>query len=59
LLAQLEVVQDDVAGVAQGYGVDSQRVEGGEELRATLEARIGSGKPSLVEAGVAPGMWLA
>ncbi len=49
----------DVAAVAAGYGVDSRKVEGGEELRAALGESIGSGKPSLIEAGVAPGMWLA
>jgi len=49
----------DVAAVAAGYGVPSRKVEGGEELRTTLESEIGSGKPGLVEVGVAPGMWLA
>ena len=48
----------DVAAVAEGYGVAAQRVEGGEELRAALGEQIGSGKPSVVEVGVAPGMWL-
>ncbi|HET6831024.1 MAG TPA: benzoylformate decarboxylase [Solirubrobacterales bacterium] len=49
----------DVAAVAAGYGVPAQRVEDGEELEAALAERIGSGGPSLVEVGVAPGMWLA
>ncbi len=49
----------DVSAVAQGYGVESQRVGSGEELRSALETRIGSGKPSVVEVGIAPGMWLA
>ncbi len=49
----------DVAAVAEGYGVPSSRVETGEELEGALKAQIGSGKPGLVEAGVAPGMWLA
>jgi benzoylformate decarboxylase len=49
----------DVAAVATGYGVPSQRVESGAELEAALRERIGSGCPSLVEVGVAPGMWLA
>lgn len=48
----------DVAAVAAAYGLDAIRVEGGEELRAALAERIGSGRPSLVEVGVAPGMWL-
>jgi len=49
----------DVAAVAAGYGVAADRVESVEELEASLRARIGSGAPSLVEVGVAPGMWLA
>jgi len=49
----------DVAAVASAYGVPAERVETGEELTAALRERIGSGKPSLVEVGVAPGMWLA
>ena len=49
----------DVAAVAEGYGVPAQRVESGDELESALTAQIGSGKPGLVEVGVAPGMWLA
>jgi benzoylformate decarboxylase len=49
----------DVSSVAEGYGVEAQRVGSGDELRSALESRIGSGKPSVVEVGVAPGMWLA
>ena len=49
----------DVAAVAAGYGVPAQRVESGEELESAVAAAIGSGKPGLVEVGVAPGMWLA
>ena len=49
----------DVAAVASGYGVPSQKVESGDELSAALATQIGSGKPGLVEVGVAPGMWLA
>ncbi len=49
----------DVAAVAEGYGVPAVRVETGEQLEGALKERIGSGKPSLVEVGVAPGMWLA
>ncbi len=48
----------DVAAVASAYGVDSVAVDGGEQLREELGARIGTGGPSLVEVGVAPGMWL-
>jgi benzoylformate decarboxylase len=49
----------DVASVAEGYGVAASRVETGDELESALKAQIGSGKPGLVEVGVAPGMWLA
>jgi thiamine pyrophosphate-dependent acetolactate synthase large subunit-like protein len=48
-----------VASVAEGYGVEADRVESGADLREALANRIGSGKPSVVEVGVAPGMWLA
>ena len=48
----------DVAAVAEGYGVPSKRAEGAEELEAALGEAIGSGGPSLVEVGIAPGMWL-
>ncbi len=49
----------DVAAVAAGYGVPSQKVEDGADLSSALKEQIGSGKPGLVEVGVAPGMWLA
>ena len=49
----------DTAAVAEGYGLPSRRVEDGEELREAIGAAIGSGGPSLIEVGVAPGMWLA
>ncbi len=48
----------DTAATAESYGVPARRVEGAEELRAALGEEIGSGKPGLVEVGVAPGMWL-
>jgi benzoylformate decarboxylase len=48
----------DTAATAQSYGVPARRVEGGEELRSALGEEIGSGKPGLIEVGVAPGMWL-
>jgi benzoylformate decarboxylase len=48
----------DCAAVASGYGVNSRKVEGAEELREALAAAIASDKPELVEVGVAPGMWL-
>jgi benzoylformate decarboxylase len=49
----------DVAAVAEGYGVPAVRVESGDELDAALRERIGGTGPSVVEVGVAPGMWLA
>ena len=49
----------DVAAVAEGYGVPGTRVETGADLAEALRTEIGSGKPGLVEVGVAPGMWLA
>jgi benzoylformate decarboxylase len=48
----------DCAAVASGYGVNSRKVEGAEELREALAAAIASDRPELVEVGVAPGMWL-
>ncbi len=48
----------DCAAVASGYGVNSRKVEGAEELREALAAAIASEQPELVEVGVAPGMWL-
>jgi benzoylformate decarboxylase len=48
----------DVAAVAEGYGVPSKRAEGADELEAALSESLGSAGPSLVEVGVAPGMWL-
>ncbi len=48
----------DVSAVAQGYGVPSQKVETADELEAALQSSIGGSGPSVVEVGVAPGMWL-
>lgn len=55
----LDLPELDVAAVAAGYGVAADRVESAEELESALRKRIGSGAPSLVEVGVAPGMSLA
>jgi benzoylformate decarboxylase len=49
----------DVAAVAAGYGVDSRRVEGRDELHGALARALASDAPALVEVGVAPGMALA
>ena len=48
----------DTATVASSYGVAARKVEGAEALREALGEAIGSGRPEMVEVGVAPGMWL-
>ncbi len=49
----------DVAAVAEGYGVPATKAEGADELEAALSSALAVGDgPSLVEVGVAPGMWL-
>ena len=55
----LDLPAVDTAAVAAGYGVPSRKVEGADDLRSALGEAIGSPGPSLVEVGVAPGMWLA
>jgi benzoylformate decarboxylase len=55
----LDLPELNTAEIADGYGISSRRVEGSEELEAALRETIASGKPELVEVGVAPGMWLA
>jgi benzoylformate decarboxylase len=54
----LDLPKLDVAAVAQGYGVDSQRVSGRDEVRDALARALASSKPELVEVPVAPGMSL-
>jgi benzoylformate decarboxylase len=49
----------DVAAVAQGYGVESVRVDDREALTEALREAIAANAPRLVEARVAPGMALA
>jgi benzoylformate decarboxylase len=45
--------------VSEGYGVSAREVTGGrEELVEALRDAIAAGEPRLVEAPVAPGMWL-
>jgi benzoylformate decarboxylase len=46
----------DVAGVAQGYGVKSERAASRDELHAALSDALGADGPRLVEVKVAPGM---
>jgi benzoylformate decarboxylase len=48
----------DVAAVAAGYGVSTQRVKERDEVRDALEKAIASSKPELVEVPVTPGMSL-
>jgi benzoylformate decarboxylase len=48
----------ETAAIATGYGVNSKRVSGRDELREALTAALGSNKPELVEVPVAPGMAL-
>jgi benzoylformate decarboxylase len=49
----------EVASVAEGYGVPSQRVDDPAELREALADAIAATGPRLVEARVAPGMVFA
>jgi len=48
----------DTAAIATGYGIRSVRVQSADELREALARAIAAGRPELVEARVAPGMWL-
>jgi benzoylformate decarboxylase len=48
----------DTAAIATGYGIGSVRVQSADELREALARAIAAGRPELVEARVAPGMWL-
>jgi benzoylformate decarboxylase len=48
----------DVAAVAAGYGVSTQRVTERDEVRDALEKAIASSKPELIEVPVTPGMSL-
>jgi benzoylformate decarboxylase len=45
----------DCAGVAEGFGVQSFRVEEPEELRPALEKALSLGRPSLVDVHIHPG----
>ena len=48
----------DVAAVAAGYGVESQRATGRDEVADVLSRAIASSQPELIEVPVAPGMSL-
>jgi benzoylformate decarboxylase len=54
----LDLAKLDTAAVASAYGVNAVRVSAADELRTALGDAISSGRPELVEVGVAPGMWL-
>jgi benzoylformate decarboxylase len=54
----LDLPRLDCVAVAQGYGVDSRRVDDADGLRAALDEGIASDRPQLVEVRVAPGMAL-
>jgi len=54
----LDLPKLDVAGVAEAYGVSSQRARSRDEVREALRAALGSSAPELVEVPVTPGMAL-
>jgi benzoylformate decarboxylase len=55
----LDLPRLDVPAVAAGYGVETARADGPEQLRDALASAIASDRPSLVEVRVQPGMALA
>jgi benzoylformate decarboxylase len=48
----------DSAAIASGYGLESRRVAGSDELAEALAEAIPSSEPRLIEVGVTPGMAL-
>jgi len=54
----LDLPRLDVAAVAAGYGVESRKVSGRDEVRDALSKALASSRPELVEVPVAPGMSL-
>src|SRR6476659_6218956 len=54
----LDLPELDVAAVAAGYGVSTQRASGRDEVRDALAKALASSKPELVEVPVQPGMSL-
>ena len=48
----------DTAAIAAAYGMGTVSASTADELREAVAGSIASGKPGLVEVGVAPGMWL-
>ena len=54
----LDLPKLNVAAVAEGYGVKSQRASGRDEVAGALASALASSQPELVEVPVAPGMSL-
>jgi benzoylformate decarboxylase len=54
----LDLPRLDVAAVASGYGVASQKAGGRDEVRDALSKALASSRPELIEVAVAPGMSL-
>jgi benzoylformate decarboxylase len=54
----LDLPELDVAAVAAGYGVSTQRAGGRDEVRDALAKALASSRPELVEVPVQPGMSL-
>jgi benzoylformate decarboxylase len=54
----LDLPKLDVAAVASGYGVNSRRAGGRDEVRDALAAALASPRPELIEVPVEPGMSL-
>ena len=54
----LDLPELDVAAVAAGYGVSTQRASGRDEVRDALAQALASSRPELVEVPVQPGMSL-
>jgi benzoylformate decarboxylase len=54
----LDLPKLDVAAVASGYGVNSRKAGGRDEVRDALAAALASPRPELIEVPVEPGMSL-
>jgi benzoylformate decarboxylase len=54
----LDLPELNVAAVAAGYGVNTRRASGRDEVRDALATALASSKPELVEVPVEPGMSL-
>ena len=59
VLGLQEAVVVGMAEIARGYGVESSRVAGLNELRDALFEATASDRPELIEVAVAPGMALS